>query len=53
MKPISQTEHQRLISKGDYSRVKRCEFCGSFIDDAQTYCSDDCQLRHEQENIPK
>ena len=52
MKAISQDEHNKLIAKGDYSRVKRCGFCGTFIDDAQEYCSDECQVKHEQENIP-
>lgn len=47
MKPLSQEQHQALISKGDYSRLKRCAFCGEFIDDAQDYCSDECMLKDE------
>lgn len=50
---LTQDEHNALIARGDRSRIKTCAFCDSEIDDGQEYCSDDCQVRHEQENLPK
>ncbi len=53
MKPLYQHEHEALLRCGDRSRVKTCRWCGSEIDDAQEYCSDECLLKDEQQHEAK
>lgn len=42
MEKLTQAQHLALIAKGDYSRIKHCPICNEEIDDAQSYCSDEC-----------
>jgi hypothetical protein len=40
-RPLSQSQHRAVNSRYPGCTVKRCEYCGTEIDDSQTHC-DDC-----------
>ena len=47
-RPLLQSQHADVNARHPGMTVKRCEWCGAEIDDAQTVCSDDCARALEE-----
>ena len=43
LSPLLQSQHAAVNARYPGLTVKHCRVCGTAIDDAQTYCSDDCE----------
>jgi hypothetical protein len=42
-RPLTQQQHAAVNARYPGLTARRCPICGTAIDDAQTYCSDECE----------
>ena len=42
-RPLSQEQHNIVNASHPDTTIKHCPVCDTVIDDAQTYCSDECE----------